>query len=225
MGAVHRMPRAPNAVSVDERGVAMLRVLGRKGSSNVRKVLWALEELNLPFEREDIGGEFGRNREPAFLALNPNGLVPVLVDGNLALWESNTILRYLAARYGQGSLWEPDAVQRALQERWLDWQLSLVTPALNLLAGALVVKPPQARSPEEIDRARNQLDEAFRILDRELAGKAFLGGDRLSIADIAVGVAVLRWFGLPIERAALPELQRWYDTLASRPAFRNKVAV
>jgi glutathione S-transferase len=201
----------------------MLRLLGRKSSSNVRKVLWGLEELQLRYAREDVGGEFGRNRDPEFLALNPNGLVPVLIDGDLVLWESNTILRYLGAKYGEGLLWESDPGKRALIDRWLDWQLTVVTPSVSLLTMALVFKPPKLLPPEEIENAREKLARALRIVDRELAGKSFLGGERLSLADISVGVVAYRWLALPIEREPLPNLQRWYAGLSARPAFVSSV--
>jgi len=203
----------------------MLRLLGRKSSSNVRKVIWALEELQVRYEREDIGGEFGRNRDPEFLALNPNGLVPVLIDGDLTLWESNSILRYLGAKFGDGALWESDAGKRALLDRWMDWQLTVVSPSVSLLTMALVFKPPKMLPPEEIENAREKLARAFRILDRELSGKPFLGGERLSVADIAVGVVTYRWLALPIEREPLPSLQHWYAGLSARPAFVSSVPV
>jgi glutathione S-transferase len=203
----------------------MLRLLGRKSSSNVRKVIWALEELQVRYEREDVGGEFGRNRDPEFLALNPNGLVPVLIDGDLTLWESNSILRYLGAKYGDGALWESDPGKRALIDRWMDWQLTVVTPPVSLLTMALVFKPPKPLPPEEIGNAREKLARAFRILDRELSGKSFLGGDRLSLADIAVGLVAYRWLALPIERESVTNLQRWYAGLSARPAFVSSVPV
>jgi glutathione S-transferase len=203
----------------------MLRLLGRKSSSNVRKVLWALEELQLRYEREDVGGEFGRNRDPEFLALNPNGLVPVLIDADVVAWESNSILRYLGAKYGEGALWESDPGKRARIDRWMDWQLTVVSPSVSLLTMALVFKPPKLLPGEEISNARERLAGAFRILDRELSGKSFLGDERFSLADISVGVVTYRWLALPIEREPLPNLQRWYAGLSARPAFVSSVPV
>jgi glutathione S-transferase len=192
--------------------------------------MWALEELRLPFEREDIGGEFGRNREPDFLALNPNGLVPVLIDGPTALWESNTILRYLAARYGVDSprespLWQPDAAKRALIERWLDWQLSLATPAVSLLTRALVLNPAKVVPADDLERAKRQLADATRIVDQHLGNRRFLEGERFSLADIAIGVIAYRERGLPIVRESLPNLQRWYEELAAREAFVKSIPI
>ena len=192
--------------------------------------MWTLEELSLAFEREDVGGEFGRNRGPDFLALNPNGLVPVLIDGDAVLWESNTIVRYLAARYGreipqESPLWEPDAVQRAHIERWMDWQLSLAAPAVSLVTSVLVHKPPKVVPADDLERAKRQLAESMRIIDHELSGQRFLAGERFTLADIAVGVIAYRERALPIVREVLPNLQRWYDELASREAFIKSVPV
>lgn len=192
--------------------------------------MWTLEELALAFQREDVGGEFGRNRDSDFLALNPNGLVPVIVDGDVVLWESNTIVRYLAARYGRAApadspLWEPDEAQRARIERWMDWQLSLATPALNLLTSALVHKSAKVTPADDVERAKRQLADGMRILDQELGMRNFLAGERFSLADIAVGVIAYRERALPVVREALPNLQRWYAEVSARPAFLRSVPI
>ena len=116
----------------------MLKIYGRKTSSNVQKVLWCCDEIGLAFEREDIGGEFGGNKTPEYLALNPNGLVPTIDDGGFILWESNSCVRYLAAKYGKGKLWPVDLQVAASASRWMDWQLSTVNPPVGTLCRAVL---------------------------------------------------------------------------------------
>ena len=202
----------------------MLTVLGRNNSGNVQKLLWCLDELGVPYEREDVGGSFGRNRDPEYLALNPNGLVPVVLDGGRALWESNTILRYLAASYDTASLWEPDPGKRAAGEKWMDWQLSVLSPgAMTPLYKQHVRVPPDRRDPALMAQSLNRATAAFRILDGALAGAPWLGGDRFTIADIPCGVVTYRWMNLPVERPPLPALADWYGRLCERPAYRRQV--
>jgi glutathione S-transferase len=202
----------------------MLKVLGRTNSSNVQKVLWCLDELGVPFEREDVGGPFGRNRDAGYLALNPNGLIPTLLDGDRVLWESNTILRYLAASYDTASLWEPDPGLRAAGEKWMDWQLSVLAPgAMTPLFKQYVRTPPAQRDDALIAQALERSTAAFRILDAALAGAAWLGGMRFTVADIPCGVLAYRWMNLPVERPALHALADWYARLCERPAYRRQV--
>ena len=130
----------------------MLKILGRKNSSNVQKVLWCCDELGLAYEREDVGGSFGKNRDPEYLALNPNGLVPTIIDDGFVLWESNSIIRYLAAKHGRGTLYPEDLRARALAERWMDWQLSVLGPAIGPVFWGLIRTPPGKRD-QEIGRA------------------------------------------------------------------------
>ncbi len=203
----------------------MLRILGRGNSSNVQKILWCCRELSLPFEREDAGGPFGRTHDPDYLALNPNGLVPTVIDGDAVLWESNTILRYLAARYGQGVLWEPEPVRRALGERWMDWQLATLGPSMTRAYVGLIRTPAGERDESAIARSVERLHAAWHILERGLREHAYLGGERFGIADIAVGVLAYRWFNLPIDRKHLPAVEGWYAAISTRPAFEQHVAI
>lgn len=170
----------------------MLKVLGRNNSSNVQKVLWCLDELGLPFEREDVGGAFGRNRDPGYLALNPNGLIPTLVDAGRVLWESNTILRYLAASYDTGELWEPDPARRAVGEKWMDWQLSVLAPPMTPLFVQLVRTQETERDAALVAKSASKAAAAFRILDQALRDAPWLGGPRFTIADIPCGVLAYR---------------------------------
>jgi glutathione S-transferase len=202
---------------------AMLKILGRKNSSNVQKVLWCCDELGIAYEREDVGGQFGKNREPEYLALNPNGLVPTIIDDGFVLWESNTIIRYLAAKHGSGSLYPADLQRRALAERWMDWQLSTIVPAINPVFWGLVRTPPEERDQAAIAAARDKLAGVMKILDNQLAHADYVAGSAFSVGDIPVGIMTYRWFTLDIEREELPSLKRWYDRLTKRPAFEQHV--
>ena len=202
----------------------MLKVWGRKKSSNVQKVMWAVGELGLAFERVDIGGEFGGNKEPAYLALNPNGLVPTIEDGDLILWESNSIVRYLAGRYGPGKLEPKDPKVRALAGQWMDWQISVVLPAITIAFWGLIRTPPEKRDHTAIATSQAKATEAMKILDANLSRNAYVAGDAFSMGDIPVGVFTYRFRQLVPERPSLPNLERWYASLEQRTAFRDHVA-
>ena len=201
----------------------MLRILGRSTSSNVQKVLWAASELGLDFEREDIGGPFGGNDTPEYLALNPNGYVPTLTDGDYTLWESNSIVRYLAATHGAGGLWPADARARGSAERWMDWQIATLSPTMVTVFRGLVRTPPEKRDMAAIAAARDRMAGLFAMLDAALAGADFVAGDAFTIGDIPVGIATYRWYRLDIEREDFPHLERWYRRLADRPAYREHI--
>ena len=195
----------------------MLRIWGRISSINVQKAVWAAGEVGVPFERIDLGGRFGGNREPAYLAKNPNGFIPVLEDGDVCIWESNAIVRYLAARYGAGTIWEEDPARRADADRWMDWMIAELQPAMGPAFGGLVRKQPE-RSPEDIERSIAAAEAKFAILDAHLAGRAWLGGERFAMADLTVAPAAHRWFGMPVPQSAWPNIRRWYAACAERPA-------
>ena len=201
----------------------MLKILGRKTSSNVQKVLWGAVELGLDFERSDIGGPFGGNDKPDYLALNPNGLVPTIIDDGFVLWESNSCLRYLAAVHGAGGLWPTDARIRADAERWMDWQISALSPSLGVVFRGLVRTPPDERDPAAIAAARDRSAALFAMLDDALAERPFVAGDKLTIGDISVGIAAYRWYHLDIEREDYANLARWYDRLTERPGYREHI--
>ncbi|CAB3797373.1 Glutathione S-transferase GstB [Paraburkholderia caffeinitolerans] len=203
----------------------MIKIWGRANSVNVQKVLWCCDELVLPFERIDAGGQFGHLDDPSYLAMNPNGKIPTLADGNFVLWESNAIVRYLAMEYGPSSLLYPtDPKVRASIERWLDWSLGTLAPAERPLFLALVRTPPEKRDPAKIEADVQNVAVLWTLLDHHLQGRFFLEHERFSLADIVLGAYARRWFGLEgIERPALPNLERWYQRLAQRQGFRKYI--
>jgi glutathione S-transferase len=202
----------------------VLKILGRKTSSNVQKVLWCCGEIGLPFEREDIGGEFGKNKSPEYLALNPNGLVPTIDEGGFILWESNVIVRYLAAKHAMGTLCPIDLQCRADAERWMDWQQTTLGPPMGILFRGLLRVPPDAIEPSELKRAEQKAASTWAILEAQVAKQPYVAGAGLTIGDIALGNAVHRWFKLPIDRPDLPNLKRWYARLCGRPMYKQHIA-
>lgn len=202
----------------------MIRIWGRTNSSNVQKVLWAADEIGAKYERIDAGGAFGVVKEPKYLAMNPNALVPTVEDGDLVLWESNTIVRYLAAKYGKGTLWIEDPGKRALAEKWMDWGFTLGGPNGPLFWG-YVRTPPEKRDPAALEAARVKAIELWTIVDNQLANQPYIAGKDFSIGDIGLGVFVHRWHQFPIERGNLPNLAGYYERLKVRPAYARHVAL
>ena len=203
----------------------MIEVYGRANSVNVQKVLWCLDELGVPFERHDVGGLYGGNREPDFLARNPTGLIPMISDDGLDLWESNTTVRYLAARYGSGSLWPEDPADRALADKWMDYQLGTVFPAFRGALLGLVRTPPEDRDPEAIAASAKATADTLTVLDAHLESRGFVAGDRLTMGDIVLGPTIYRWLNLEIDRPSLPNLEAWHDRLSRLPAYQKNVMV
>jgi glutathione S-transferase len=203
-----------------------VQIWGRANSVNVQKVLWCCLELNLPFERIDAGMQFGRNGDADYLARNPNGRVPTLVEGDFVLWESNAIMRYLALAHGAGStLYPTDPRVRAGMERWLDWTLSTLQPAERPLFWGLVRTPVAERDMAALQKAADANGALWQIIDSQLAGRSYIEGDQFSLADVALGCYARRWFGVEgVTRPALPHLQRWFETVANRPGFQTYVA-
>ena len=203
----------------------MLKVWGRNTSINVQKVMWAVGELGLPHERIDIGGPFGKNNEPAYLAKNPNGLVPTLEeDGGFLLWESNAIVRYLAGKYGAGTLEPRDPKARASAGRWMDWQLSVCGPAIHGLFWGLIRTPPEKRDHAQIDASREKTTAAMIILDAQLGRTRFVAGEAFSMGDIPVGIMAYRFRQLVPERPKLEHFERWYAAISARSAFKDHVS-
>ena len=201
----------------------MLVIWGRDNSVNVQKPLWCLEEMGIPYERRDAGGAFGIVDTPEYRALNPNGLVPTMVEDGFILWESNAIVRYLAAKHSAGNLWPVDLRIRAEADRWMEWQNTTLWPALRPVFWNLIRTPVDQRDPDEMEASRLKSAQVLGILDAHLATRAFVAGDDFTMGDIPVGCGVWRWMALPIERPPLPNLQRWFDALAQRPAFAKTV--
>jgi glutathione S-transferase len=201
----------------------MIKVWGRATSSNVQKVMWCIDELGVAHERVDIGGPFGKNKEPAYLAMNPNGVVPTIEEDNFILWESNSCVRYIAAKYGAGKLWPTDLRQRADAERWMDWQLTtLAGPSTTIFQG-LVRTKPEDRDMTAIAAGAKRLNELWTVVDKVLARRTFVAGDQLTIGDIPMGIAAYRWFTLPVERDRHPNFAAWYGRLTERPAFKKNI--
>jgi glutathione S-transferase len=203
----------------------MLRIWGRDNSSNVMKVLWLCEELGIPFERIDAGGAFGKTKEPAYLAKNPNALVPTIEDGDFVLWESNAIMRYLARTRAAGSaIYPADPKQAADCDRWLDWQLSALNPPMTTVFFTYVRIPEPERDMAATAKARDAAEALWGMVDAKLAGGDFVCGKDFTIADIALGIYAWRWFNLPIARKAMPRLEAWQERLKARPGHAKHIA-
>jgi glutathione S-transferase len=202
----------------------MLKIWGRKNSSNLQKVMWTVAELGLPYEHVEVGGAFGGNREPSYLALNPNGLVPTIQDGDLVLWESNAIVRYLSGRYGAGRLAPSDIATRARADQWMDWQLSTLNQLMVATYWGLVRTPPEQRDHAAIAAAQAKYTDALKILDAELGKTRFVAGDAFCMGDIPPAIMAHRYLFLFPDHPSLPNVQRWYDMLAGRKAFQDHVA-
>jgi glutathione S-transferase len=203
-----------------------IRIWGRSNSVNVQKVLWCLRELDLTYERIDAGMAFGRNHDPDYLAMNPNGRVPTLVDDDFVLWESNSIMRYLVLAYGNGSPVYPEAPKhRVGVDRWLDWTLSTLQPVDRPVFWALVRTPVEKRDQVAIQKDADAEAIQWRIVENQLASRRFIEGDEFTLADIALGAYARRWFGVEgIRKPQLPHLERWFAQFAERPGFKQFVA-
>ncbi len=202
----------------------MLKVYGRITSSNVMKVLWMLSELGVDFERVDAGMDYGVVDTPEYRAMNPNGRVPTIQDGELTLWESNAIVRYLAAKHGGEALWPSDLAHRADLDRWMDWQQTTLNPAFTPVFWGLVRTAPEDRNHDTIKAAVGASCNALTILEHRLKNQNWPGGNTLSIADIPLGPNVHRFFNLDFERPNLPNVRDWYDRMCERPAFQQHVS-
>lgn len=200
-----------------------LKIWGRKNSINVMKVLWACEELGLPFDRADVGGAFGGTQEAAYLAMNPNARVPTIQDGDLTLWESNVVVRYLATTYGNPGLLPEDTAERWHAEQWMDWQQTTLHADATVLFWQLVRTPKEEMDAAKIDAARRGCATQWTLVDALLSSHAFIAGDAFSMGDIPLGCAVYRWFNLPIERPDLPHLEAWYQRLTQREGYKKHI--
>ena len=199
----------------------MLRILGKPTSINVRKVLWLCEELALPHDNENWGGDGRSTHEPGFLALNPNAMVPVIVDGDAVLWESNTICRYLAGKHGRDDLLPRDALARARVEQWMDWQGGDMNNAWRYAYMGLVRKSAAHQDPQAIAASIAAWNRHVAILERQLEKSGdFVAGPAFTLADVGLGLSANRWFMTPIQRPALPHVEAYYDRLGERPGFR-----
>jgi len=202
----------------------VLTIYGRTNSVNVQKVLWCLEELAVPYTRIDAGLEHGKNTEPWYLKLNPNGKVPLLTDGSFTLWESNTIVRFLAGKHGVGSLCPATLEARALAERWMDWQLSTLVYPVSIVFQNLIRRPTGERDAAAIERFTPEANRAMLLLDEHLKVTRYVAGDVFTMGDIPVGATAHRWLEIPgIDRPELAAVRAWRARLAERPGFRKHV--
>jgi glutathione S-transferase len=203
----------------------MLKIWGRANSMNVQKAMWVVGELNVPHERIDAGGKHGGLDTPAYVAMNPNKRIPTIDDDGVIVWESGAVVRYLAARYGSGTLWPADPGERAKADRWMDWmQTTLMPPFFTVFVG-LVRTAAAQRDKKAVEAAAVELGTQYAIFDRALEGRNFIAGDRLTIGDIPVGCTLFRYFTMPVARPSLPNLEAWYKRLQERPAYRQHVMV
>jgi glutathione S-transferase len=203
----------------------MLKIWGRTTSSNVQKVLWCCGELGLEYERVDLGGPFGGNQDPEYLAMNPNGLVPTVKDGDLVMWESNTICRYLCSTHNGGRLYPMAPVARTHVERWMDWQLSSIGPPMGALLFGLIRTKPEQRDHAAIEAARRKALAAWTIVEDALEDRPFLAGPELTLAEITLGTLVYRWHAFSIERPLLKNLKAWYERMRERPPFKQYIEI
>jgi glutathione S-transferase len=200
----------------------MLRIWGRANSVNVKKALWCVEELGLPYERIDAGMQFGVVNTPEYRKMNPMGLVPTLEEDGFVLWESHAIVRYLCARYSAGKLWPAEARQRADSDRWMDWAFTFLN-ALRPVFWGLVRTPPGKRDGAAIEEARKKCAELAGVLDQALAGRRYVAGEAFSMGDIPVGCHAQIWMRLPIERPKHANLEAWFARLCERAPYRKVV--
>jgi glutathione S-transferase len=201
----------------------MLRVWGRINSINVQKVLWTLAELGVEYRRIDAGMKFGVNDTSEYRAMNPTGLIPTIDDDGFVLWESNAIVRYLAATHAPGTLYPEDLKSRFRAERWMDWQTTNFNVAITPIFAGLIRNAPEYSAPATIEAARVKCEACLALLDAHLATRRTMNGEAFTIADIAVGVVVNRWFKLPVAHEPRPNVERYLAMLGDRPGFRAHV--
>jgi len=195
-----------------------MKLWGRISSINVRKVVFALEECGVPYDREDAGMEHGIIGTPEFKALNPNNLVPVIDDDGFVLWESNAIVRYIADRYGRDVLLPSTTSARATADAWMEWQVTTLNPALRDSFLQLIRTPVDQRDPALIEASRERMEQALAILDQHLGRHPYIAGNRFSMGDIPVALTVHRWLNLPVHRANHDNVSSWFTRVSARQA-------
>lgn len=204
----------------------MLKIWGRATSSNVQTVMWTVAELGLAHERLDWGGAHGGNDDPAYRAMNPNGLVPTLQDGDTILWESPVIVRYLAAKYGDAQFWPTDPGARARLDMWAEWVKTSICPEIIYKVFWQLVRMPEGKRDQKLlQEGVVRLAELMPRLDARLAEGAYLGGDAPCFADMVAGHVLYRYYTLDFVRPETPNLDAYYARLSERPAYREHVMV
>ena len=202
----------------------MLRIWGRINSVNVKKALWAADELGLEYERIDAGMQFGVNKTPEYLKMNPTGLVPTISDDGFTLWESHSIVRYLCAKHAMGTLCPADSQARADAERWMDWAFTFQNAMRDVFWG-LIRTPPEKRDPKAIEEGRKKSIALLAIPEAILAGRKYIAGNSFTMGDIPIGCEVQRYMRVPIERPSFPHVEAWFERLRERPAFLKNVDI
>ena len=201
----------------------MLTIHGRNNSSNVQKVVWALNEMKVPYERTDAGGAFGIVNTPEYLAMNPNARVPTMDEDGFILWESNAIVRYLANKHDRGGLCPSDPRQHADADRWMDWQQTTLGPTMTPIFWNLVRTPEPDRDMKLVESSKTAMEGLAKIMDDALTDRAFLAGDSFTMADIPAAIQIYRWVALVDNRPSVPNLEAWYDRLCQRDPFKTNV--
>jgi glutathione S-transferase len=197
-----------------------LHIWGRLNSINVQKVLWLCEDLKIPFERTDAGMQYGVNKTQFYLQLNPNGLVPVIKDNELVLWESHAILRYLSKKHDVADILYPKSADQAAKiDQWLDWYNTTAWPVMRPLFWGFIRTKPEERNLQELEKTRVQMSSILKILDNQLKSTPWVTGDHFTIADLPLALIAFRWFNLPIEREDYQHLSRWFKQIELRPGY------
>jgi len=202
--------------------MSQLSIWGRLNSINVQKVLWLCEDMQLPFHRIDAGMEFGVNKTEEYKSKNPNGLVPTINDDGFILWESHSIMRYLARKYdATKSLYPEDAQLSARVDQWLDWYNTVAWPLMKPLFWGWIRVPADQRNLQELETARQNFIQVVSMLDQQLSKTPFIAGQTFTMADISMALVCYRWFNLPIERPAMQHLDAWYAKVQGRPGYQK----
>ena len=202
-----------------------ITIWGRRSSCNVQKALWALEEVGVDYLRIDAGGDFGGLDTPEFLAMNPTGQIPVLRDGDVTVWESDAIVRYLAARYGEDTLWSEDPAERTRVDQWMSWATMSLYPDWIDLFWKLVRTPPDRRDLAAIRGHAERTAARLTFLDHQLTDRPYIAGDKFTIADIPAGMVLYRWFEMELDRPSLPNVEAWYQRLRLRPSYMKSICI
>ncbi|MGY6275270.1 glutathione S-transferase family protein [Methylomonas sp. MgM2] len=203
----------------------MIKLWGRRNAYNVQKVSWALGELDLLYEHIEVGGGFGGLDQADFLAMNPNGRIPVLADDGFVIWESNSIVRYLCATYSQNHLWLESPAERSLADRWMDWELATFQDDFLDLFWGFYRTPEVLRNQQRIQQAAERCEKHLALLDAHLASQAFLAGDAFTMGDIPVATSLYRYFEMGVPTPEIPNVRRWYQALTKRKAYRENIMV
>lgn len=203
----------------------MLRIFGRVSSINVQKVVWCAREAGVTFERIDAGGKFGGLDKPDYLARNPNGKIPMIDDDGFVLWESNAIVRYLAAKHANGSLSPSELAARADADRWMDWQATELGPAMRDAFWQLIRTPEAEREMTKVAASAQASERLLALLDAHLSTRSYVTGTSFTMGDIPLGLQVHRWFGLPLERRPHANLSAWYERLRGRTGAQEVLSL